>query len=162
MITFQRNNIQVLRRSIQSERINIRKMSCLCGLFKLGKLIQDFGRVSCDMRFNVGKDPSQISLRVNDIGLSVREGAKTWHGQGAAVQAADGPAPVREHVKVQAFGTAELGILFGGIHRNTHNLRVECAILFHVTLKTLGLERAALRKSAGIKVEDRPDCVFDF
>jgi len=109
-----------------------------------------------DATLHIGKDPAQIALRINHVRLAVGKGAKAGHGQGAAVPLTHRPAGVAEHVKVQTGGAAKLGVLFGRIDRNADNLRVQLAVLVNVALKILGFQGAALRKGAGIKVEDGP------
>ena len=112
--------------------------------------------MSWNTTLDIGKDPAQIAFGINHVRLSIGKGAKAGHGQGATVQTTDASAPIRQHEKVQTFGTAKLGILFRWIHRYTHNLSTQGTVLVNVALKIPGLQRTTLRKGAGIKVQDGP------
>lgn len=91
------------------------------------------------MAFDVGEDPLQIALGVDQIRLSIGKRSKSWNRKCRSVQLGDFASDIRQHKKVEAFGGAELSILLHGVHTNTHNLCIELTIGVNISLEAASL-----------------------
>mmetsp|Transcript_14007 Transcript_14007/g.35232 ORF Transcript_14007/g.35232 Transcript_14007/m.35232 type:complete len:252 (-) Transcript_14007:192-947(-) len=131
------------------------------GVFQFRQFFQNLRGVPRDSRFHVRKDPAELSLGVDNVRLSIREGSKSGNREGAPVRLGDLSPFVAEHEKVELFLRAELGILFDGIDAHAHNLGIEFSVTLQIALETPGLERAARREGSRIKVQDGPLGVLD-
>jgi hypothetical protein len=84
---------------------------------------------------DIGENPAQLSFWVDDVGLTIRKGAKAWNAQGGTVLFAYQPSPVTEKNEIELFFGAELSILFHRIYRDTDDLCIEFSIVFQIFLK---------------------------
>ena len=108
-------------------------------LFQLGQFFQNLAGMAGDLRFNVRKDPAELPLWINNVGLPVRKGSKSRNTKGASIFLRDLSPLVAQHEEVELFLCAELGVLFHGIDADTDDLGIELAIGFQITLKASGL-----------------------
>mmetsp|Transcript_11177 Transcript_11177/g.23155 ORF Transcript_11177/g.23155 Transcript_11177/m.23155 type:complete len:279 (-) Transcript_11177:51-887(-) len=131
------------------------------GVFQFRQFFQNLRGMPSDSRFHVRKDPAELSIGVDNVGLSIREGSKSGNREGASVGLGHLSPLVAQHEKVEFFLRAKLGILFNGIDAHAHNLGIELSVTLEIALEATGLERAARRKGSRIKVQDGPLGVLD-
>ena len=91
-------------------------------LRELPELLEDLRGVRGDAALDVGEDPAEVGIRVDEVGLPVGEGTEAWHLEGASVGLGQLPVPVGQHEEVQPLRGAEGGVLLGRVDRDADDL----------------------------------------
>lgn len=124
------------------------------------QFFQNLVGMAGDLRLDVGEDPAQLPLRIDDVGLPVRKGSESRDAEGGPVLLGNLPPLVGQHEKVQLLLRAELGVLFHRIDAHADDLRVEFAVALQIALEAPGLQRAPGGEGPRVEIEDRPLAVF--
>jgi hypothetical protein len=108
--------------------------------------------MSGNATFYIRKNPTQITVWINQIGLTIRESTETGHGQRRSVQFADAAPGIGKHVKVQTFGRAELGIALRWIYRDTNDLGIQFSVIVNISLERPRFQSATCYMSKHSKI----------
>mmetsp|Transcript_8833 Transcript_8833/g.19095 ORF Transcript_8833/g.19095 Transcript_8833/m.19095 type:complete len:202 (+) Transcript_8833:385-990(+) len=105
---------------------------------------------------HIDEHPAHVLVRVDDVCLSIGEGAEAGYGEGRSVGLGDLAPFIGQHEVIQPLARAKLRILRDAVHGNADDLRVPLPKRLQILLEPPRLDGAPAGERPGIEVEHGP------